>query len=369
MNLLSEGINILRKLVILHVASITNDKFSGVTIVVPKHIFFQQKEHTVGLLNVRNIKIDNVLGQLTYEKDFKLDALSEPFNSPDIVVFQETYRIEYIKIARQLRKRGIPYIIVPHGELSTQAQRKKWLKKKIANMLVFRSFIKGAVAIQCLSQREMEQTTLGGDKFLATNGIEIPDVSKQCFSSGHTKFVYVGRLDAYHKGLDLMIHAVKKSAMYLRDNNCTLDIYGPDVVGRAEYLEKLITEADVSDIVKLHPPVVGQEKERVLLEADIFIQTSRFEGMPLGILESLSFGVPCLLTEGTVIGELVEQANAGWVSDNNADDIAKVLIKAIEERGQWPEKSKNARAFVSSTFEWDRVVTQAIDQYEKYISF
>lgn len=44
----------------------------------------------------------------------------------------------------------------------------------------------------------------------------------------------------------------------------------------------------------------------VLLQTDLFIQTSRHEGMPMGLLEALSIGVPCLVTVGTSLGHIIK---------------------------------------------------------------
>ena len=56
-------------------------------------------------------------------------------------------------------------------------------------------------------------------------------------------------------------------------------------------------EYKVGDIVKLHDPVFGEEKINTLLKSDIFIQLSRKEGLPLGILETMNAGLPVILTE------------------------------------------------------------------------
>mgnify|MGYP003308559639 CR=1 FL=1 len=58
---------------------------------------------------------------------------------------------------------------------------KKWLKKKIANITLFNHFINGAKAIQCLSQRELDSTKFGRQKFIGTNGINIPEKKKSSF--------------------------------------------------------------------------------------------------------------------------------------------------------------------------------------------
>ena len=67
---------------------------------------------------------------LYHIENFEISNLNKPFDKPDIVIFQECYQKEYLRISKLLEKREIPYVIIPHGELSFEAQQKKHLKKE-----------------------------------------------------------------------------------------------------------------------------------------------------------------------------------------------------------------------------------------------
>lgn len=354
-------------MIILHIACTNGDPCNGVQVVVPQHLNAQRTFAQVGFVNISNIKTDENCNQFEYNEHFSIATLSAPFNKPDIVIFHECYRIQYIKIAKELKKLRVPYVIVPHGELSNDAQKKKRLKKVAANILIFNRFINGAAGVQLLSDTELKNTKFGKYKFVATNGINIPKCSKQQFQENGIKFVYIGRLDAYHKGLDLMIEGVSKCADVLRSNSCTIDIYGPDILGRKEHVEGLIAEHNVADLFMLQDPVLGEEKERVLLDGDIFIQTSRFEGMPMGILEALSYGLPCLVTEGTTLGGFVKEHDAGWACATTAEDIARTIQVAISEKDKFASKSQNARKAVFENFSWEIISKTTVEIYRNLI--
>lgn len=351
---------------ILHIACVVDSKFDGVCVVVPQHIVAQQKIEDVAFLNISNVKMTGVEKQFDYSDKLQISSLPEPFNHPDIVVFHQTYIVPYLRLSTELRKKGIPYVIVPHGDLTAGAQHKKWLKKKVANLLLFNRFINGAVAIQNLSQLELNSTVWENQRFIGTNGISIPNRQKESFRINDIKFVYIGRLDAYHKGLDLFVEAVATEKAFFMEHNCSFHIYGPDKNGRYANIERLIRENEVETLIHLSHEVSGEEKEQILLDADVFIQTSRFEGLPMGILEALGYGLPCLISRGTCLGEITEKYDAGWVAENNVDSIVEKMMQVVTERKQLKVKSKNARRLVEENFAWDKVAARIVECYREF---
>lgn len=351
---------------ILHIASVVDSKFDGVCVVVPQHIVEQQKIENIAFLNISNVKLAGVERQFDFSDNLLISNLPKPFNHPDIVIFHQTYIIPYLRLSKELRDNGIPYVIVPHGDLTTGAQHKKWLKKKTANLLLFNRFINDAIAIQNLSQQELDSTAFGKQRFIGTNGISVPNRQKTLFREKGMKFVYIGRLDAYHKGLDLLIEAVSAEKSFFVEHNCSFHIYGPDKDGRYTNIERLIRENEVEKLIHLSHEVSGEEKEQILYDADLFIQTSRFEGMPMGILEALGYGLPCLISRGTCLGGIVEEYDAGWVAEINANSITKKMVQAVTERGKWEVKAKNARRLVEENFAWDKVAAKTVGYYREF---
>ena len=163
---------------------------------------------------------------------------------------------------------------------------------------------------------------------------------------------------------DRLDKAIGKIKGFLQEHNCKFSIYGPDYKGRYEQVSALIRENGVDDVVSLHHEIFDEKKEETLLNADCFIQTSRFEGMPMGILEALSYGIPCLITTGTTLEKTIKESGAGWVCDTTADAIAQTIIRAVTERETLKDKSYKARKLIADKFAWDNVAKQTINKYK-----
>lgn len=352
---------------VLHVACIDNSPFKGVCVAVPQYVRSQQGKNEVALLNINTCRIDGIVNSFIFDNRSYRSSVSEEFQKPDIVVFHEVYHFTFIIISLELRNSHVPYVIVPHGCLVTAAQNKKWLKKKLANLLFFNSFIDRAEAIQCLSQQEIDNTKFMVKKFLCSNGVNYPAVCNKHFSARGVSLTYIGRLDIYVKGIDILIDSVRLVAAFLRKEKVIIDIYGPDILGSFNKIDALIKENGVNDIIHLHHEISGREKEFVLDNTDIFIQTSRHEGMPMGILEAMGMGVPCLVTVGTSLGGIIASYEAGWVAENNVESVAKTIQRAVSDRKHLINFSKNARKLVIDNFAWDKISYLAIESYKAYI--
>lgn len=296
----------------------------------------------------------------------------EGLPAPDIVVFHELYHMEYFWLAKKLRRAWIPYIVIPHGSLTKVAQAQKRFAKQAVNLVFAKRFLRHAVAVQFLSEQEREVSMLMDTvTFTSPNGVYLPKVKKEYLPaheavSGETpefRLLFIGRLNMFYKGLDVLMEACGAIREEMRRNHITLHLHGPQDEDYAK-IAAMISEYGMEDIVKLGGSVFGAEKERTLLAADVFIQPSRSEGQPMGILEAFAIGLPVILTPETSYEEAVTQYHCGFLTECKREAVAEAILHAFREREHLEEYSRNARAYAAEHFAWPKVAARALKMYK-----
>lgn len=349
---------------ILYLSHLSNALYAGPNFSVPASIKAQQQFDNCLWVNLSGAsqKHWNDVDAYHNYRDFtdssmSLDLLPSPFNHPDVVVFEGFYHIETIKISRQLRKKNIPYIIVPRGSLTRQAMNNHaWLKKRLAHLLYFDSYCRHAAAIQYLTEQERNDAYRRWCKhnFVIPNGFNPPATTKADFSTDGMKMVFVGRPDAYHKGLDVLWEAIAATQSEMRKAHVTLDFYAPKNNGDWARLQQETVDKRIGDIVIMHDKIGGKDKEDAILNADLFVLTSRFEGHPMGLVEALAYGLPAFVTPGSNMAREIHDYDAGWVTECNVYSIKETLRKLIVERELLLNKGRNALK-LAENYRWNNI--------------
>jgi len=132
---------------------------------------------------------------------------------------------------------------------------------------------------------------------------------------------------SYAKGYDILLPAFK--LVLERHPQANLTFVG-DGENRPA-LERLADELGVRDAVRF---VGFQSNPYVYLkQADLFISSSRYEGVALVILESLACGTPVVATDcPSGNREIIEEESNGWFAKpEDVPSLAETISKAINE--------------------------------------
>lgn len=351
----------MKKLVILHIGYVDSNKASGVNVAVPKMVHAQHKFAQTLLLNLSDTYTDEF--SVPYSQYIGIRNLKPPFNKPDVVVFHELYRKPFIKLSRECVHANIPYVIIPHGGLTKRAQKIKLYKKIPANLLIFRGFFQNAALIQYLSDNEQETSLVKKKTIVCGNGVTVSNKIHTFMNDVGLRMLFIGRYDVFFKGLDVLLDAVTMISADMREKNISLTLFGTGKPKDEKMLTKRIQQSNLADIVSLNGPVFGDEKVCLYQLFDCFIQTSRSEGQPLGVMEALSYGLPVIVTPGTSFSREVTCNNMGIACECNAISISKAILHVAEERDSFKTMSRNAIEFMKRNYDEETIARKAVKHY------
>ena len=111
--------------------------------------------------------------------------------------------------------------------------------------------------------------------------------------------------------------------------------------------------------------VAGARKQEVILQSDIFVLPSYFEGLPMALLETMANGVVPVVTSVGSIPEIIEHKKNGLlVEKKDVDDLYLNLKDLLNDRDLVCQLSGNAYDVVKERFALDKFIVELELIYE-----
>lgn len=352
---------------ILHIAPIGYQSEGIGTVLL--HLEKEQKAlgHDVRIVTKYKNKVYNNWNLITINNNRDFLSFLELW-APDIVLFHSLYEMEFLGFAKLLNQKKIPYAVQMHGALSKENYKKSRLKKMVANWLWYNSYLKKAKCIIYLNQAEYENCVvrdLNPNYAILPNGCdEVFNVDLRTGVNNPSEIVYVGRININHKGLDELVKAIQ----LLKDrgvDNIHFSFYGNENDPDVETFKQMIFS--LHPIAEYYGGIYGEEKKEKLKKSDLFILTSRYEGMPMGVLEAISYGLPCLVTPGTNMADIIVKSNAGWSTPFSSVDIANAIINAIKDLSKEAYIYRKNAFELSKDYSWKEIGKQSEGIFKKVL--
>ena len=185
----------------------------------------------------------------------------------------------------------------------------------------------------------------------------LSDVS---YNKKSTKIVTVGRFD-YQKGYDYLVQVAKK--VLAKRSDWTWEIYGSGKQDEADKIRDFITENDLQDKLV----VKGLEKNQDLIYGDkgIYVMTSRYEGLPLVLLEAQQYNLPIVSFRcPTGPNEIIEDGVNGYLVEcYDTDKLSEKLLELMEDEALRQSFSEHAKDNMDK-FNKDKIFKQWIELIE-----
>jgi glycosyltransferase involved in cell wall biosynthesis len=235
--------------------------------------------------------------------------------------------------------------------------------------LIARSLSKAdrVVALSQSWQDKLLKTAPGARVVVVENAIVDPgDVPIQPHD-GPCRFLLLARMDRW-KGIDDLLDA----AACMRAGECDLELVlaGPaGTAGDADILDGKIRTRGLTGAVRYVGSVQGEEKANLFHQADVYVQPSHHEGMPISLLEALSHGLPIIATEVGAVPEVITDRCEGLlVPPHNPALLAKPMRELAGDGPARRAMGLAARRLAATRFSMDRLRDDLISLYDDVLT-
>tara|TARA_Y100001960_G_scaffold331480_1_gene428620 strand:- start:592 stop:1647 length:1056 start_codon:yes stop_codon:yes gene_type:complete len=273
----------------------------------------------------------------------------------DVIVLVGLYHVKFLPLLLRALWLGKKIIISPRSNLTKRSISSSFKKKAYLFLL---GPIINRTYIHFLSNEECAQSYFSNRLgFISGNGVDESkiylDLKDKSFSDKDEPFVigYMGRLDIEHKGIDVLFDSLS----LVKRSKINIIIYGPKHrnLSLKSYLNNIPKNIKVEYFE--WPLNTVEEKKQFFEKIDFFIHTSKYEGVPQSVLESIANGVPVIVSKGTNIHSLISENELGFNFDSTPRELADVLdsISDIEEE-EYNKMRLNCKLYGCNNLSWNK---------------
>jgi len=301
----------------------------------------------------------------------------------DIIHIHGLYRFPVTYAAWCARKKGVPYVIAPHGSLDPFLYRQSRYGtaalplKRIYERLFDIPNLNNAAAIHFTTKEEAERASLlklRPKSVIVPSGLDwqsyeaLPDrgfLRKTLGLNANAPLIlFLGRIN-FKKGLDMLVPAFSKALQEIPQ--ARLAIVGPDNEGYLANVIRWCRELDVKDKVSFVDHLEAEDVKRAYVDADVFVLASYTENFGMSVVEAMACACPVIITNHVNIWREVRDAGAGIIAGLDPDQIAHAICSVLQNKEKARAMGAKGRQAVKEHYAWSLIVENLTRVYEQLI--
>ena len=246
---------------------------------------------------------------------------------------------------------GIPVAITTHGMLEPWIMARHYYTRKwLALKLYQASALRRANMLVATAQREAANLhTLAYNRRVCVihTGVNIGNIPvKKAWTKSNT-MLFLGRIHQV-KGIWCLLSAVRKARTLL--GNYKLIIAGQGEGQDIDRINKYIAQWHLDGMVQYVGGVYGDDKWRLLQQADFLVQPSYTENFGLSVAEALASGTPVITTNGTP-WHCLNTAHCGVCIDTGVESLEQTLAHfATLSAAELETMGRNGRQLIENNY-------------------
>ena len=139
--------------------------------------------------------------------------------------------------------------------------------------------------------------------------------------------------------------------------------------GEIDRLRKEITDLDLSDNIKFLGWIGKDQKDSLLKETDIFLLPSYSEGMPMSILEAMSYSIPVISTSVGGIPEIISDGETGFlITPGDLRALYEKIKFLIQNKKHRDKFGKQGKQMVQTKYNIDMITKKILAIYDSFLN-
>ncbi len=228
-----------------------------------------------------------------------------------------------------------------------------WHQKEVGNRFsnLMRTIIADkadAIMLQTAEQGEFFPKSYRNREYVVPNPIpeKYREIEKTEYRDVFRRIVLTARLEK-QKNIPLLISAFNE-VIKGKNNEIELYIYGEGT--EKENIQTQINSLKINNVC--HLMGLSNDIETVLKNADMFIMTSDYEGMPNSLMEAMAIGVPCISSKcKTGPKDLIDEGNTGILFETGSkEELVNKMNWALEHTELMNRMGRCARKRINEMY-------------------
>jgi glycosyltransferase involved in cell wall biosynthesis len=139
-----------------------------------------------------------------------------------------------------------------------------------------------------------------------------------------------------------------------------------DATHTEDYLRKIKDLAKDDKRIIFTGPLYGDDKVEAFSNCSFFVLPSTIEGMPIVLLEAMSFG-KCPLVSNIAENLDVVKDNAFSFKVFDVDDLKKKLEYMLNHKALVKKMGLECKRLVKNSYDWDVIAKRTMDVYKEVL--
>lgn len=263
----------------------------------------------------------------------------------------------FISIAKLMHK---PMVLHLHGGKYLDNDNPPMYLRKMMKLIF--SYKCPLIVLGNREQKILQKRYRKKEIVVLPNPVEVPNanINRDVSDKSVIHFLFLGRIET-NKGIDEIYKSF--SDIQTCHSDFVLHFAGKEQ-GANSYIDKF-TELLGNKFI-YEGVVSGNKKENLLKQCHVFLLPSYYEGLPMSLLESMSYGMVPIVTEVGSIGDYVVDGKNGMIVNvGDAKSLYNSVNRILENRKIINDLSKDAYETMSNYFSKDEYIDKLNDIYNK----